>query len=162
MTGTARAEARRLVVAEMIRSEPGVLHVRGDCMAPVLQNGDEVRLIRKNPWPGDIVAICRRDGEILVHRFLMKRPWFDPARRTWVLLAVARPDQGTKFDSEVPAENLLGVVCEIGNGKEQPSRVLTIGVLDRARAMGWVARYLVGRVVSCVRRRVAGLEGRQS
>lgn len=153
------SQARRRVVAEMVRAEPGVLHVCGGCMAPVLADDSEIRLTKKDPWPGDVVAVSRRDGGILVHRFLVKRPWFDSAKRGWVWLAVTRPDQGKGFDPEVPVGNLLGVVSEVRGRKGQPFGVFGVGVLDRLRALGWVGRYIMRRGVSWMRGR---LTGRQS
>jgi len=125
-------------------------------MAPMIAHGDQVRLSVREPRLGDIVAACRRDGAIVVHRYLGKRPWFDRGSRRWGWLAVTRPDQGDGYDPEVPVCDLLGVVGEVRADEGREFESMTVSPGARGRAAWWFLRYSLGVVVRRLRQRVKG------
>ncbi len=110
---------------------PLPLTVRGSCMAPRLEDGARVAVVRRRRyWPGDVVAFRSAEGPLLVHRVL--GPWRQAGR--WRLLA--QGDARSRPDAPVALDQLLGRVCGV------PS--LT-GWRDRWRSLARWARHLARR-----------------
>lgn len=117
--------------------------VAGECMAPLLNHGDRIVLVRQAwYWPGDVLAFADHNGALLVHRFL---GWV-PRRGT--LQAMTRADTGPRIDVLVDRERILGraVMCEQAR--------IVIGLRARVRAL----RVYCSTVLQlCLRRLSAGL-----
>jgi hypothetical protein len=93
-------------IRELAREEPVTVTVRGDCMAPLLADGERVEVApARRYWPGDVVALRAADGRLLVHRLLGYR-W-----RAGRLLYVTRGDRCPAVDVPVPLADLLGRVA---------------------------------------------------
>ncbi len=96
------AEALRELAAE----SPLSLWVSGDCMAPLLESGAMIQVVRQRCyWPGDPVVIHTADGRLLGHRLLGFYPW---ARR---LRWLTQADNARWPDAAVPAERIIGKIC---------------------------------------------------
>lgn len=132
---------RRAAVAQMLResgaeSEPGFFHVvvRGHCMAPLLLDGQRVR-VRARSWalPGDVVAFERAAGDagLAVHRLLGLR-----LSRTG-LVFITQPDNEAAPDPVFGLHRLVGVA-------EVP-----VSLRDRGRAL---LRFLPAALAPVTRR----------
>jgi hypothetical protein len=87
------------------REGPVEVVVRGDCMAPLLADGDRVRVAaRRFYWPGDVLVFRAADGRLLAHRLLGCRPW------SGSLALVTRGDACAAHDAPVPLAAVLGRV----------------------------------------------------
>ena len=119
---------------DLARSGPVRLAVKGDCMEPLLADGDEVLVSRRRwLWPGDVVAFRSAEGPILVHRVL----GLLPTGRG--LLLFAQGDARSRPDTPVPSSDVIGTVR---GGR----RHATIAWRDRAFATRRFARHL-GRLL---------------
>ena len=84
---------------DLAEDAPLELRVSGQCMAPLLESGAMIQVIRQSfYWPGDPVVIHAADGRLLSHRLL---GFYPRARRLrWLTraLKVSRPLIGyTKY-----------------------------------------------------------------
>jgi hypothetical protein len=114
---TLRSEARRGDLT---------IRVTGDCMAPLLGSGAEVRIgARPFYWPGDVVAFASRAGELVIHRLVGYR------LRRGGLWAITMPDQVSQPDASVPLARIVGRI----RGGECDRRAVTIPLIDRLRAL---------------------------
>jgi signal peptidase I len=85
--------------------------VRGDCMLPLLTDGDRVRVVAARVyWPGDVLVFRAADGRLLAHRLLGYRPWAGG------LALVTRGDACVVHDAPVPAAAVLGRIESIHPG----------------------------------------------
>ncbi len=142
---------RRRAVADMLRGDRVVVQVNGNCMAPVLEHGWQVEVEPRRSRPGDIVALVRKDGSLVVHRYLGTRPWRDRVGR-WHRLAVTRPDDGEGFDAEVPLGDVLGVVNGVRTLDGEGFTPVHVGPAQRLYALGWGAKYAVRTLGRRIRR----------
>ena len=95
--------------------------VRGECMAPLVGDGDQVRVAAARAyWPGDVVVFRAADGRLLAHRLLGYRPL---AGR---LALVTRGDGCVVHDAPVPLAAVLGRVAAA-----RPSLAVRAGSLLR-------------------------------
>ena len=113
------------------------LRVRGHCMAPRVCEGAVVEI---QPsvfyWPGDIVALARSDGQLVLHRMLGYR------LRGWGLELITRGDASPASDAPVAPTQVLGRLC---GGNCAPSAVY-VPVRDRLWAVASFLRLLIGRL----------------
>jgi len=88
---------------ELARESPVEVRVRGTCMAPLLADGEQVRVAAARAyWPGDVVVFRAADGRLLAHRLLGYRP------HQGGLALVTRGDACAVHDAPVPPAAVLG------------------------------------------------------
>jgi len=105
MTPAVSATVAR-ALRELAAETPLSLRVSGDCMAPLLESGAMIQVIRQRVyWPGDPVVVHALDGRLLVHRLL----GCYSKGRGWRWLTQA--DNALRPDAAVPGERLIGKVC---------------------------------------------------
>ena len=91
---------------ELAVETPLSLQVSGQCMAPLLESGAMIQVIRQPfYWPGDPLVVHAPDGRLLVHRLLGGYS----KGRGWRWLTQA--DNALRPDAAVPAERIIGKVC---------------------------------------------------
>ena len=96
----------RRAVAEMIRGiltqgKTVIFTVRGDSMAPMLKDGDQVRIVLSNPsklQPGELVAYVDAGSQIIIHRVV----------RVEGTTLITKGDNRHHDDPPVPVERVLG------------------------------------------------------
>jgi len=105
MTPAVSATVAR-ALRELAAETPLSLRVSGDCMAPLLESGAMIQVVRRwFYWPGDPVVIHALDCHLLVHRLLGGYS----KGRGWRWLTQA--DNALRPDTAVPADRILGKVC---------------------------------------------------
>lgn len=119
------------------------LRVVGDCMLPILADGQVVEVEPASCYlPGDVVVIRRPStGQLLVHRILGYRP------SAWRWELVVQGDGCATHDGAVLPEHVIGKVCAVDGSRNQP----LVSVRDRVRSggrwlhltLGWLLRRLV-------------------
>jgi len=88
------------------REGPVEVSVRGDCMAPLLADGERVRVAAARVyWPGDVLVFRAADGRLLAHRLLGYRPFAGG------LALVTRGDACVVHDAPVPPAAVLGRIA---------------------------------------------------
>jgi hypothetical protein len=112
--------------AERLREQLEV-RVRGDCMAPLLADGERVRVAAARAyWPGDVVVFRAADGRLLAHRLLGYRP------RAGGFALVTRGDACAVHDAPVPAAAVLGRIAAV-----RPSLAVRARSLLRFASLAW-------------------------
>lgn len=93
----------RLISA--LTDEPVPVTIRGECMMPLLNDGDQV-MIKKSRFyiPGDILVYCDSSGDLISHRMLGYYFW----KGEWRLLIKA--DNAFQPDGGVSTNRVLGKV----------------------------------------------------
>jgi hypothetical protein len=87
----------------LAREGPIEVRLRGDCMAPLLADGQQVRVTAaRTYWPGDVVVFRAADGRLLAHRLLGYRP------HAGGVALVTRGDACSVHDAPVPPAAVLG------------------------------------------------------
>ena len=87
----------------LAREGPVEVRLRGDCMAPLLADGQQVRVAATRVyWPGDVVVFRAADGRLLAHRLLGYRP------HAGRVALVTRGDACTVHDAPVLPAAVLG------------------------------------------------------
>lgn len=130
-----QAGGRRLV-KELAGAAELALRIRGDCMEPVLREGERVTVkARRLYLPGDLVVVRGAAG-LLVHRCLGYRP----RRSGWEIWT--RADRATGADPAVPLADVLGRV--VGRPVPTWARLLA-GARFVATALGGLGRCLARR-----------------
>lgn len=110
------------------------LVVSGDCMRPLLESGDRIRVRGgRIYWPGDVVAFRRADGRLLVHRIL----GYAPSRSGWSVFA--KGDHLSREDEPVARDAVIGRVVDGGG------RPIEIGAARRWRSTLEFLRILLRR-----------------
>ena len=110
----------------LARDAPVDVVVRGDCMLPLLADGDRVRAAAARLyWPGDVLVFRAADGRLLAHRLLGYRPWQGG------LALVTRGDACVVHDAPVPLAAVLGRV----EGAARPGAVLRLRSVFRFLAL---------------------------
>jgi hypothetical protein len=114
--------------------EPLSLVVSGDCMEPLLESGDRIRVrARRVYWPGDVVAFRRADGRLLVHRVL----GYAPGLHGWSVFA--KGDNLSREDEPVARDAVIGRLIDRGG------RATHVGSARRWRSMLEFLRMLLRR-----------------
>jgi hypothetical protein len=138
-------------VVEALRSElrnhgQVRIHVSGSCMEPVITDSSRLTLSNlEGSLPGDILVYHsphERNDEHknFVHRYLGKTP---AGQGRWKYLLIA--DNGTRPDTLVDPENIIGRVCEIDGVDVQVStgrRLMSI-----TKYIGIVSKLSVNRLL---------------
>ena len=134
-------------LSQMISEEELSLTAHGQCMEPIIRDGETVTLARvRVPWPGDIVAVLDDYNRVRVHRVLGYRPlWRD---RRPLLALVTRADNERWVDPPTPMSRLIGRVAGIGR-RSAPTvrlqqRFAALGSWAQA-AVSWAFRRLRSR-----------------
>lgn len=104
LTGAAAGEPRVFeALKRLAREGPVEVRVRGDCMAPLIADGEQVRVAAARAyWPGDVVVFRAADGRLLAHRLLGYRP------RAGGFALVTRGDACAVHDAPVRPAAVLG------------------------------------------------------
>lgn len=106
---------------DLARDEGLEIVIRGDCMAPLIEDGSRVRIVpARFYWPGDVVVFRGADGRLTAHRLLGYRP------RAGGLAVVTRGDACVVHDAPVPLTAVLGRAEEI-----HPSAAVRLSSLCR-------------------------------
>jgi hypothetical protein len=93
---------------ELAREEALEVVVRGACMAPLLADGQRVRVHpARFYWPGDVLVFRGADGRLTAHRLLGYRPGAGG------LALVTRGDACVVHDAPVPLAAVLGRAGEV-------------------------------------------------
>ena len=120
------------MLRELAAETPVSVRVSGECMAPLLESGAMIQVIRQRVyWPGDPVVIHALDGRLLVHRLLGGYS----KGRGWRWLTQA--DNALRPDAAVPGERLIGRVC----GGDCSERLIRVPLSDRWRAARQFIRF---------------------
>ena len=115
-------------LTELAAEAPVALTVRGDCMVPLLTDGQRVEVkAARRYWPGDVIAFSSPTGELVVHRVIGYR-----SRRGRVVLQTRADASGT-LDQPVAPARVLGRV-----------EGLRVGAGARLRALWRFARLALG------------------
>lgn len=116
------AQALRELAAE----SPVRLRISGNCMAPLLESGAMIEVIRQNfYWPGDPVVVYAVDGRLLGHRLLGFYP------RSWRLKWLTQADNARWPDAAVPMDRIIGRIC----GGQCAPALVRVPLVHRAKAM---------------------------
>jgi hypothetical protein len=102
------------------------LHVRGDCMHPLIVSGARVRVRRARVyWPGDVLAVLDASaGVVKLHRCVGYR------RRAGTWCVLTQPDASPVGDPPIPVADVLGRV----SGGECAASVVSVPWKTRAAA----------------------------
>jgi hypothetical protein len=93
---------------QLAREAPVDVKVRGDCMAPAVAGGDQVRVAAGRFYgPGDVVVFRAADGRLVAHRLLGYR------LHAGALALVTRGDACPVHDAPVPLAAVLGRVAAV-------------------------------------------------
>jgi hypothetical protein len=130
-TGAAAGEPRVFeALRRLAREGPVEVLVRGDCMAPLIADGEQVRVAAaRTYWPGDVVVFRAPDGRLLAHRLLGYRPFAGG------LALVTRGDACVVHDAPVPPAAVLGRV-----EAARPALALRVSSFLRFLALVWRRR----------------------
>ena len=116
------AQALRELAAE----SPVRLRIGGNCMAPLLESGAMIQVVRQSfYWPGDPVVVYAVDGRLLGHRLL----GFYPRSRRLKWLTQA--DNAHWPDAAVPTDRIIGRIC----GGQCAPALVRVPLAHRAKAM---------------------------
>jgi hypothetical protein len=128
-----------VVAALQDEARKGDLTIRvvGDCMAPLVSPGADVRIrAARLYWPGDVVAFASRAGELTLHRLIGYR------LRGGRLAAITMPDNERHPDASIPLTRVLGRLC----GGDCDRRAVDVPLVDRWRALARLARAVRERI----------------
>ncbi len=107
------------------------IRVSGNCMEPVLEDGQQVRIRRKGRYlPGDILVFVDSKERLMAHRLL------GSFRRQGQLRHVTRADNGDRADQSIAADQVLGAVML----KVPLHQRLRCAAGFLAHALGWLKR----------------------
>ena len=116
------AQALRELAAE----SPVRLRISGNCMAPLLESGAMIQVVRQSfYWPGDPVVVYAVDGRLLGHRLLGFYP------RSWRLKWLTQADNARWPDAAVPMDRIIGRIC----GGQCAPALVRVPLVHRAKAM---------------------------
>jgi hypothetical protein len=100
-----RNAATLQALVSLAHERPLRVRVAGHCMAPLVQDGAIVEIEpARFYWPGDVLALARSGGQLVLHRVLGYRP----TRRGYEL--ITRGDATPLSDAPVAASRVLGRV----------------------------------------------------
>jgi hypothetical protein len=107
-----RAAARRLRDTFLAQKGEAWLRFQGRSMAPLLRDGDLLRVRHGASALARGAIVVFNDGDAtIVHRFLCRR------RRAGVM--ITKGDNAWRFDRPLAPERLIGTVCEIRRGADR-------------------------------------------
>lgn len=116
---------------------PLSLRIRGDCMTPLIADGDWVQSLPRQLYlPGDIVIYCNRHGQLVAHRLL------GIYRSSGRWLAVTAADNSTEVDSRFRSAGILGRVTHA----DDTTLKITLG--QRWQALRRFIRFIRLRIAS--------------
>lgn len=116
------AQALRELAAE----SPVRLRISGNCMAPLLESGAMIQVVRQSfYWPGDPVVVYAVDGRLLGHRLLGFYP------RSQRLKWLTQADNARWPDAAVPMDRIIGRIC----GGQCAPALVRVPLVHRAKAM---------------------------
>lgn len=123
---------------------PLPMRVRGDCMAPLVQDGAWVAIAGPacRYWPGDVVAVRTAGRGLALHRVL------GAYRRRGEWRYLTQGDRALRPDRAVTAAEILGLV---GGGDCSP-QLVQVPPWHRARALGRFATFILIRGITRLHR----------
>lgn len=123
---------------------PMPMRVRGDCMAPLVQDGAWVAIggPAERYWPGDVVALRTTGRGLALHRVLGAYQ----RRGEWRYLT--QGDLAMRPDRAVTAAEILGRV----RGGECSPRLIQVPTWHRLRALGRFTAVILIRGITRLRR----------
>lgn len=131
------AICRLLALQSLAAEMPLPMRVRGDCMAPLVQDGARVAIAGPAScyWPGDVVAVRLSGRGLALHRVL------GAYRRRGEWRYLTQGDRALGPDRAVTATNILGRI----SGGDCSPRLIQVPVWHRLRALGRFAVVLLIR-----------------
>lgn len=97
----------RTALHELAASEGVSLRIAGTCMAPAIQNGAIVTVVRQRRyWPGDVLVFFGPDGRLTAHRLLGFGPWRGRFR------LFTRADNALAPDSAILPSEVVGRITD--------------------------------------------------
>ncbi len=141
---TPRALNALSVLQALAAETPLPMRVRGDCMAPLVQDGAWVAIggPADRYWPGDVIALRTAGRGLALHRVL------GAYRRRGEWRYLTQGDRTMRPDRAVTAAEILG---RIGGGDCSP-RLIQVPTWHRVRALGRFAAVIVVRGITRLRR----------
>lgn len=116
---------RDLAGRELVR-----VRVRGNCMDPVVRDGELVSVRRRFGYlPGDVVVFRLPGGGLAAHRLIGLRP------HQGRLAAVTKGDHCSTHDGPLPFDSIIGSVAD-----------RTVTPMRRLHALGTLVRLTVRRI----------------
>ena len=107
--GPSRLERGRSLMRglrELASEKPLRMRVVGECMAPLVRDGEIVELApARFYWPGDVIAFRQLDGTLVLHRVIGYRP------RLGRLQLITKGDNGPSWDAALAMDQVIGKVC---------------------------------------------------
>lgn len=123
---------------------PLPMRVRGDCMAPLVQDGAWVAIAgpASRYWPGDVVAVRTAGRGLALHRVL------GAYRRRGEWRYLTQGDRALRPDGAVPAAEILGLI----DGGDCSPRLVQVPPWHRVRALRRFATIILIRSITRMRR----------
>ena len=122
---------------DLCAAEPVCITARGDCMAPLIEDGARLQVSpARRYYPGDIIVCRAANGSYLVHRLLGSARWRGSRQ------FVTRGDNNERVDGLVRAGGILGKVI----GGDCDTRVIHVPAGHRLAALGQFMRFALRRV----------------
>jgi hypothetical protein len=136
--------SRLLALQALATETPLPMRVRGDCMAPLVQDGAWVAIAgpASRYWPGDVVALRTTGRGLALHRVL------GAYRRRGEWRYLTQGDRALRPDRAVTATEILG---RVGGGDCSP-RLIQVPTWHRLRALGRFAAVILIRGITRLRR----------
>jgi len=123
----------------LANEQPIPVTVSGDCMAPLFSDGACLLVSpEKIYWPGDIIVFRRWDNQLVSHRLLAFY------RRHGEMRYLTQPDSGTRHDSPITIDHILGKVV----GGACHTNTFNIPLLQRFRSFAKFSWYMLLRIPS--------------
>ncbi len=118
----------------MAQSEPVSVRIKGNCMSPLVTDGQHVTLESRSLYiPGDVIGMCMPDGQLTLHRCI----GYSVDSRGVRLLTQA--DNATAPDPAVPLSRVIGKLA----GHRPRATERTNAAFKCARAYGMKVRKFI-------------------
>jgi len=136
--------SRLLALQALAAEKPLSMRIRGDCMAPLVQDGAWVTIggPAHRYWPGDVVALRIPGRGLALHRVLGAYRH----RGEWRYLT--QGDRARRPDRAVTTDEILG---RIGGGDCSP-QLVQVPPWQRVRALARFAAVILARGITRLRR----------
>ncbi len=123
---------------------PLPMRVRGECMAPLVQDGAWVAIAGPvcRYWPGDVVAVRTTGRSLALHRVL------GAYRRRGEWRYLTQGDRALRPDRAVTAPEILGLIA----GGDCSPQLVQVPPWHRVRALGRFATIILIRGITRLRR----------
>ncbi len=145
MSSTRTGDEKLLrALREMADEDPLRLKVSGQCMSPLVNEGDFVEVSQARLyWPGDVIAFRTPDGRLLLHRLIGY--W----RHSHRLGLVTQGDTCSSCEASFGFDRVIGRV----SGGDCAASLVSIPLTDRLWTLGRFARLVFKRVLARIKSR---------